>query len=402
MNFFAFARRHVRPLAFGLLHAFFSAPGQTYVIGIFVASFATSFALDPAAIGAVYLGATLASAATLLLVGHWIDHIRLVHFSAVVVVGLAVACFLVATASGVVSLLIAFYALRLSGQGLMIHVEATATARSFDQERGRALGITGLGIPLSEFVFPPVAVAGIAVIGWRPTYAVIGAVVLFVLLPLTQWLVRSFPRLPRSDVGRQGAWRTLGAGLAAVARTRFVWMALPAMAIMPFCGTAIMFYISTIVADRGWSMALVAASFPILALTNVAGLFVSGHIIDRLSARKLFLVQALPHIGGIVVLAVVTEAWALPVAFALMGISGGLIKTTMTAIWAEIFGLRILGTVRSAVAMYMVFASALGPFVFGVALSAGMSLSAILALFAVVSLIFLIPPVVEDRRAFAG
>ena len=51
----------------------------------------------------------------------------------------------------------------------MVHVEATATARTFDRERGRALGITALGIPLAEVVFPPAVVAGIAVsAGGRP------------------------------------------------------------------------------------------------------------------------------------------------------------------------------------------------------------------------------------------
>ena len=95
---------------------------------------------------------------------------RLVHFSAAVIVGLAVACFVMAGAVNALTLFLAFFLLRLTGQSLMIHVEATATARAFDRERGRALGVTALGTPLSEVVFPPLAVAGIAFIGWRSTY----------------------------------------------------------------------------------------------------------------------------------------------------------------------------------------------------------------------------------------
>jgi MFS family permease len=189
VNLLAFARRHSRPLAFAALHSFYSAPGQTFCIGLFVASFGIDFGLDPAAVGALYLGGTLASAATLLFVGHWIDHIRLVHFSAAVVVGLGIACIVTAVAPGPAVLFIGLYLLRLTGQGLMIHVEATATARTFDRERGRALGITALGTPLSELVFPPLVVAGIAAIGWRPTYGLIGVVALLVLLPVTQWLL---------------------------------------------------------------------------------------------------------------------------------------------------------------------------------------------------------------------
>ena len=173
------------------------------------------------------------------------------------------------------------------------------------------------------------------------------------------------------------------------------------MALLPFYMTAVMFHIASIAAARGWSAGLIAASFPALALANVCGLFLSGQIIDRVSARKLFLFQSLPLLAGIAVLAASASPAALPVSFALMGFSGGLSKTTMTAVWAEVFGVHILGTVRSAAAMYMTFISALAPFVFGVALSAGMTVSAILTVFVVTGLIFLLPAVHAERRAFA-
>ncbi|MEX0853778.1 MAG: MFS transporter [Bauldia sp.] len=392
-------RQHIRPLAFGALHAFYSAPGQTFFIGLFVASFSAAFHLTPATIGALYLGGTLGAAATLLLLGHWIDHIRLVHYSAACIVALAVACFLAATASGALTLLVALYLLRLTGQGLMVHVESTATARAFDRERGRALGITALGLPLSELAFPPVAVAGITAFGWRPTYALFGAVALFILLPVTQWLLYGITRSPRRSGSRPGAWRGMISGLTVLLRSRYVWAALPAMALMPFCSTAIMFHITTIAADRGWPLGLIAASFPAGATANVLGLFLSGRIIDGLSARKLFVVQSLPLLCGVAVLAAFREPWALPVAFACNGFSGGLSKTTLTAMWAEIFGTETLGSIRSAVAMYMVLISALAPFVFGAALSAGASVSAILTTFVVVGLALLIPPFAAERLA---
>ncbi|MBN9022028.1 MAG: MFS transporter, partial [Rhizobiales bacterium] len=170
LSFLPFVREHARPLAFGALHAFYSAPGQTYCIGMFIAAVGGSLGMNPAEIGGLYLAGTVGSALTLLFVGQWIDHVRLVHFSAAVIVGLVVACLVMASAAGAFTLFLAFYLLRLTGQGLMIHVEATATARAFEKDRGRALGITALGLPLSEVVFPPLAVAGIAVIGWRSTY----------------------------------------------------------------------------------------------------------------------------------------------------------------------------------------------------------------------------------------
>ena len=151
-----------------------------------------------------------------------------------VVVGLGIACIVTAMATGPATLFVGLCLLRLTGQGLMVHVEATATARAFDRERGRALGITALGIPVSEVVFPPLAVAGIAAIGWRPTYALIGAIALFVLLPFTQWLLYGITRSPRREGGANGAFRSLLSGLRVMLSSRYVWAALPAMAIFPF------------------------------------------------------------------------------------------------------------------------------------------------------------------------
>lgn len=398
MEFLKFVRQHARALAFGALHGFYSAPGQTFCIGLFVASFGEAFSLDPAAVGAIYLVATVASAVTLLFVGQWIDHVRLVHFSAAVIVGLGIACFITAAAVGPLTLLIAFYALRLTGQGLMIHVEATATARAFEAQRGRALGITALGVPLSEMVFPPLLVAGIAAIGWRSTYAAVGVVALVVLLPLTQWLLSGIRRAPPPGATGKGPWRGLAAGLLLLSRSRFVWAALPALAILPFFGTAIMFHITTIAGAKGWPLGLVAASFPASAIAHVVGLFTSGAIVDRFSARKLFVFQSAPIVTAIAVLASADGRWALPAAFALMGFGFGLAKPVVTAVWAEIFGIAMLGTIRSAIAMYVVFISALAPFVFGALLGAGIGVDAILGGFAVAGLICMLPPFYAEWR----
>ncbi|MBN8889949.1 MAG: hypothetical protein J0H91_06600 [Rhodospirillales bacterium] len=58
---FAFARDNARVLVFGAMHTFFSAPGQTLCIGLFIASFSAAFGLTAGDIGGLYLLATLAS-----------------------------------------------------------------------------------------------------------------------------------------------------------------------------------------------------------------------------------------------------------------------------------------------------------------------------------------------------
>jgi peptidoglycan/LPS O-acetylase OafA/YrhL len=84
--------------------------------GLFVASFGARLRAQRRAVGGLYLAGTLAAAVTLLFTGHWIDHVRLVYFSAVVVAGLSAACFIAAAANGPFTLFLAFYALRLTGR----------------------------------------------------------------------------------------------------------------------------------------------------------------------------------------------------------------------------------------------------------------------------------------------
>ena len=403
MSLLAFAWHNARQLTFGVLHSFYSSPGQTYVIGLFVAAFGATLGTGPAEIGALYLAATLASAATLILVGHWIDHVRLVHFSAAVVLGLAFACFVTALVSGPLTLFVALYLLRLTGQGLMIHVEATATARTFDAERGQALGITALGLPLALVVFPPLVIASIAAIGWRATYVWMGAVAVLAILPVTQWLLRTFKRAPPGMAKPDGEGHKLIAGLAGLMRSRYVLTTLlPALAIWSFHGTAIMFHIATIAAGKGWTAGVVAASYPVMAVASVAGLLLSGQLIDRITARRLFPFVILPMLAGIALMAASDALWALPLAFGLMGLGFGLTTTTMNAVWAELFGVASLGAIRSAAFMFFVFVSGLSPFVFGLTLDIGLSVSATLWWLVVFGLVFLAPSLIPTHAKKRG
>jgi MFS family permease len=160
---------------------------------------------------------------------------------------------------------------------------------------------------------------------------------------------------------------------------------------MPFISTAVMFYITAIAAAKGWPAGLIAASFPASAIAHVVGLFASGTVIDRVSARGMFPFQSVPIVIAAALLGVVQAPWALPVAFALIGLGGGFMKPVITAVWAELFGLSVLGAIRSAIAMYMVVMSALSPFVFGSLIGAGYAVDPILIAFAIGGAICLLP-----------
>ena len=395
-------------LAFGFIHAFCSAPGQTFCIALFVASFATTFQTSAAELGSVYLIATLAAAIALSQIGALIDRVGLRAYCAAASLLLASACLLTAAAPNLTVLAIGLFALRLAGQGLMMHIQATATVRAFTDDRGTALGLTGLGIPLAAAVFPAISVSLIAVMGWRWAYAAIGIGVFMLLLPLLIWFIPAAADIRR--IRESGKARRDGVDphieRFAVSRTllssSYFWAAVPMLLLVPFVSTALVFQLTVIAADRSWTPAWVAGSFPVLALAHVASLFASGQIIDAYSARMVAILQAIPITVSVLLLATFEQPIVLMVAMFGLGLSGGAAQTAFSAVWAEIYGTRHFGAIRSVVMSLMVVASAVAPLVLGLALSVAANASAALMSLAGLAVALQLPLLgVEAMRGYA-
>lgn len=409
MRYWNLIRNHHRVLAFGFIHAFCSAPGQTFCIALFVASFATTFQTSAAELGSVYLIATLAAAIALSQIGALIDRVGLRAYCAAASLLLASACLLTAAAPNLTVLAIGLFALRLAGQGLMMHIQATATVRAFTDDRGTALGLTGLGIPLAAAIFPAISVSLITVMGWRWAYAAIGIGVFMLLLPL---LICCFPAAADIRRIRESGERARRDGVDphverfAVSRTllssSYFWAAVPMLVLVPFVSTALVFQLTVIAADRSWTPAWVAGSFPVLALAHVASLFASGQIIDAYSARTVAILQAIPITVSVLLLATFEQPIVLMVAMFGLGLSGGAAQTAFSALWAEIYGTYHFGAIRSVVMSLMVVASAVAPLVLGLALSVAANTSSALMSLAGVAVALQLPLLgVEAMRGYA-
>ena len=148
----AFLRQEWRFLSFGALVAFWSSPGQTFVIALFGGQLRAEFGLSHGAFGGIYTLATLTSAALLLPAGRLIDRLPLDRFTRWVVIGMAAATAAFSLVAGAVTLFFGFLALRFAGQGLMTHIAFTSMARRYRRERGRALAVAGIGFAIGEAI----------------------------------------------------------------------------------------------------------------------------------------------------------------------------------------------------------------------------------------------------------
>lgn len=135
-----------------------------------------------------------------------------------------------------------------------------------------------------------------------------------------------------------------------------------------FTNTAIFFFQLKLGAEKGWSAEWVAASISAFAVASAIGMLGSGPLVDRFSGKRLFPVFMLPYIIGLLVLVNFEHPLTYPIALAFMGIANGSGSTVKNAMLAEMYGIQVIGKIRSIFTTVMVLSTALGPLAFGLLL----------------------------------
>ncbi len=377
-GFIQLLRQQAPLLGFGALFCFTSSFGQTFFIAVFGGAIRSEFGIGHGAFGAAYSAATLASAVTLIWLGKLVDRMDAGRLAILVVVGLALAALLMSFAQGLVTLAIAFYGLRLMGQGMAGHIAISTMAKRFAAARGRAISIVSLGMPLSEMVMPLVAVLALE-LGWRWGWRGFAAFLVLAILPALLVLLSRAERRPVVESHGLGAppppVRSRRQG--EVLRDGRFWLLLPGLLGGPAIVTGVFFHQVHIVAAKGWSMALFASSFTVYAAGSVTASLLSGWLVDRLGARRPLLVFPALLALGCLALALGDSLIMGLVMMLLFGVVGGGQSTTVNALWAELYGTAHIGAIRSFAMAVMVFGSALSPILFGVLFDAGVSVEAL-------------------------
>ncbi len=375
----AFLRLEWRFLLFGLLVAFWSSPGQTFVISLFGARIREEFGLSHGDFGALYMVGTLASAALLLPAGRLIDRLPLERFTRWVVLGMSLAAGAFSLVAGPLTLCLGVFALRFTGQGLMTHIALTAMARRYRRERGRALAVAGFGHPLGEALFPPLVVAALALMEWRLVWLLLSLAVALCLLPALPALLR---RTGSQDGAGASALGDGGPGVRDWTRGEMLrdprfYLLVPAAMAQSAIGTGIFFHQVHLVAVKGWDLAWWSLCFSFYAAASVGAGLAAGFLIDRFGGRTLAPLSLLPFALSLLLFSQAEAAILAAPFMVLMGLSAGGHGSVLAAMWAELYGTRHLGAIRAVAACLMVFGSALGPLFMGWPLDAGVSLAAI-------------------------
>ena len=369
----------LKVIIFGFIFTFFSSFGQSYFIGLFNSSIRDALSITHGQFGSIYASATLLSSIVLVWLGKKIDDVNILKFASYVIIFLSASCFIFSKISSLFFLFVGIFLMRLAGQGLSSHTATTTISRFFDKNRGRALSIGWLGLSLAEFVLPVLIVFLLTFIEWREIWISISILVILVLPISTYALVKNIKLDSREQFDSKSEplkeikqWKRN----EVIKDYRFYIICMTMLA-MPWIATGSFVYQSFISSSKGWGPYIIAQSFMSYSILSVITLFISGFLIDKFSSRKLLIYMNIPLLFSTAVLFYFNNPLSSFVFFGLLGISNGLANVLGSSTWAEIYGVKYIGSIKALTTALMVFATAFGTALFGVFIDIGFSIEQI-------------------------
>ncbi len=377
----------LKVIIFGFIFTFFSSFGQSFFLGLFNSSIRETLSITHGQFGSIYASATLLSSFILIWVGKKIDDINIFRFALYVTLLLAFSCFFFSKISSIVFLFIAVFLMRFSGQGLMSHTATTTISRFFTKSRGKALSIGWFGLSTAEFILPVLIVYLLTLTAWQNIWLSISVLILFFLPFIAFALIKNLNFDSREDVNDKNFvekeiknWTRV----EVLKDYRFYIVCLNMLA-MPWIATGVFVYQSYITESKEWGEFVIAQSFMAYSVLSVITLLGSGFLIDKFTSRKLLIFMNIPLLISMLVLFYLDISISAFIFLGLIGISNGLANVLGSSTWAEIYGVKYIGSIKALTTALMVFSTAFGTALFGLLIDKGFTIEQI----AVISFVYI-------------
>jgi len=156
------------------------------------------------------------------------------------------------------------------------------------------------------------------------------------------------------------------------------YLLLPSLLILPFTITGVVLHQASLVEARDWTMEVMAQAFIGFAVFRVVFSLLVGPIIDRFGAMRFYPFFVWPMIAGLVVLMMVRDELSAHVFLSTSGASLGMASALTASLWAEMYGVRHLGAIKSLGTSIAIFGTSLSPALFGWLLDRDVSFEVIL------------------------
>ena len=371
-----FKNLSLKVILFGFIFTFFSSFGQSFFLGLFNNSIRDALSITQGQFGSIYASATLLSSFLLIWVGKKIDDIDIFRFAFFVTLLLSFSCFLFSKISSIIFLFIAIFLMRFSGQGMMSHTATTTISRYFTKSRGKALSTSWFGLSTAEFILPVLIVYILTITSWQNIWFFISILVL-IILPTTSFvLIKNLNFDSREELEEHEQkekdifqWKRI----EVLKDYRFYIICLNMLA-MPWIATGVFVYQSFITESKDWGTFVIAQSFMVYSILSVLTLLISGFLIDKFTSRKLLIFMNIPLLLSTLVLIFFNTPMTSFIFLGLIGISNGLANVLGSSTWAEIYGVKYIGSIKALSTALMVFSTAFGTALFGILIDQGYSI----------------------------
>ena len=357
----------LKVIIFGFIFTFFSSFGQSFFLGLFNSSIRETLSISHGQFGSIYATATLLSSFILIWVGKKIDDINIFKFALFVVLLLSFSSFLFSKISSITFLFFAIFLMRFSGQGMMSHTATTTISRYFTKSRGKALSIGWFGLSTAEFIMPVLIVYLLSIYAWQNIWITISISIL-IFLPVISYLLvknlnfesREQSNENKNEIKNIKEWKRI----EVIKDYRFYIICMNMLA-MPWIATGVFVYQSFIIESKGWGEFVIAQSFMVYSILSVATLLITGFLIDKFTARKLLIYMNIPLLIATIIIMFFDQSYSAFIFLGLIGISNGLANVLGSATWAEVYGVKHIGSIKALTTALMVFSTAFGTALFG-------------------------------------
>lgn len=376
-------------MVIGTIGIWASVPGQTIGVSTFTDPVKDALGLTRDQFSAAYMVGTFLSSLMLGWAGRWFDRrgARIVAVSAAALLGITLLLSSVSDqlSSSLMSItgishwsvpfaimIVLFFMLRFSGQGVLTMASRNMIMKWFDRYRGRVNAFVSISISLGFSSSPLVFDALIKEWDWNGAWRVLAISVL--LIGVLMWIFyRDNPEeMGLVPDGKSGSRRTKSKPLPKLKQflpkeafaTRAFWMYALMMSFNSFFITGLSFHMVDIFTSAGFDREEAVAVFLPISIINVGVSLLFNFLSDVMSLKKLLFIMLGGAFVWVVGLIGLSGGWGLWLIIVGAGISGGLFAVLNSVTWPKLFGRTHLGAISGRAMSMLVFASALAPYFF--------------------------------------
>jgi MFS transporter, OFA family, oxalate/formate antiporter len=367
-----------------------SIPGQTMGMAVFTDHFIEVFGLSRTELSVAYLLGTLGSSLFLTRAGRFYDQagaricivgasiglsLCLVFIAAIDYFANVLSSFIPVPVTWLTFplILIGYFGVRFSGQGVLTSASRNVLLVWFEKRRGLVSGARAVFVTLGFSLAAPFLAFIIHIFGWRSALLVLAVTVGagFSLVALT--LIRNTPEscglLPDGQnqaSTEKSSKRVPDKTIHEARQNPIFWVYSLALSLYSLFGTALVFHIVSIFNEAGRTAEQAFAYFFPMALVSVSVNLLGSWLSDHWPLKRLLLIKLTGFIIGVWGLLHLQQDWGYWVLIGGFGTCSGLWGVLSNLAFIRFFGRLYLGEISGLNATMTVIGSAIGPVMFSV------------------------------------